>query len=43
MYDGTSLYNEKRGIYCLNVENLKLNNVKFEGQIGLEYVKEESK
>lgn len=34
---------KKRGIYCLNVENLKLNNVKFEGQIGLEYVKEESK
>ncbi len=34
---------KKSGIYCLNVENLKLNNVKFDGQIGLEYIKEESK
>ena len=34
---------KKCGIYCLNVENLKLNNVKFDGQIGEEYIKEESK
>ncbi len=34
---------KKRGIYCLNVESLKLDNVTFEGLIGEEVVKEESR
>lgn len=34
---------KKRGIYCLNVSKLTLDNVKIEGCIEKDFVKEETK